>query len=255
MKLRRLPLIVLLLFPLFACTTVNQLPTLSSDMAQLKSEVSALNREVSRVKETNKPLRKELANLNVRMDAANTHLQEMRGQSDELQYVLQKRLKAMEERLALLEGGQGTSPNVADGDTALVPTPVPSEIPTILDPEEPYAVAYNIYKEKRYAESRDAFKKFLQRFPQTEYSDNAQFWIGESYYREENYEQAILAYEEAIKKYPQGNKIPDALLKQAHCFRALGDKTSSKIIFQRVIEQYPESPQAEIARRELKKAS
>jgi tol-pal system protein YbgF len=189
------------------------------------------------------------------MDDANTHLQAMRGQADELQYALQKTLKEMEERVALLERGKTALSNAADENSALVPTPLPSEIPTILDPEEPYAVAYNIYKEKRYAESRDAFKKFLHQFPQTEYSDNAQFWVGESYYKEENYEEAILAYEEAIKKYPQGNKIPDALLKQALCFRALGDKTSSKIIFQRVIEQYPESPQAEIARRELMKSS
>lgn len=255
MKFRKLSLLSLLLFSLSACSTVNQLPTLSSDMAQLRSEVSALNREVSRIKETNKPLRKELANLNLRTDDAETHLQEMRGQTDELQYALQKTFKDIEERLDLLERRQGASPNAGDEDTALVPAQLPSEIPTILDPEEQYAAAYTIHKEKRYAESRDAFKKFLQQFPQTEYSDNAQFWIGESYYREENYEEAILAYEEAIKKYPQGNKIPNALLKQAHCFRALGDQTSSNIIFQRVIEQYPESPQAEIARRELKKSS
>jgi tol-pal system protein YbgF len=254
MKFQRLLFPALLLFWLSACTTVNELPTLGSDVAQLRSDVSSLKQDVSRVEETNKPLRKELANLNLRMDETNTHLQEMRGQADELQFVLKRKLKEMEERLALLEQGNPAITNAGDGNTAPGPSTLPPDISTILDPEEPYAAAYNIYKENRYEASRDAFKKFLQQFPQTEYSDNAQFWIGESYYKEENYEEAILAYEEAIKKYPQGNKVPDALLKQALCFRALGDKTSSKIIFQKVIEQYPESPQAEIARNEVKKS-
>jgi len=252
MKLSRLSLLSLFPFLLSACTTVHQIP---SDVTWLKSEVAALKQQVSRLEAANKPLRKELANLNLRMDDANTNLQETRGQAEELQFLLQKTLKDMEQRLALLEGGKPTFSNATDENPALGPAPLPSEIPTILDPEEPYAAAYDTYKEKRYAASRDAFKKFLQQFPQTEYSDNAQFWIGESYYKEENYEEAILAYEEAIKKYPQGNKTPDALLKQALCFRALGDNTSSKIIFQRVIEQYPESPQAEIARRELRRSS
>jgi len=250
MKISRLSLLSVLLFPLSACTTVNQIP---SDIAALKSDVSVLKQQVSRLEAANKPLRKELANINLRMDDANTNLQETRGQVEDLQFLLQKTIKDMEERLALLERGNAAFSNATDEESATSPAAPPSESPPILDPEDPYAAAYNLYKEKRYAESRDAFKKFLQQFPQTEYSDNAQFWIGESYYKEENYEEAILAYEEAIKKYPQGNKIPDALLKQALCFRALGDQTSSKIIFQRVIEQYPKSPQAEIARKELKR--
>jgi tol-pal system protein YbgF len=124
-----------------------------------------------------------------------------------------------------------------------------------LDPEEIYAQAYNIYKEGRLTEAREAFTGFLRQFPNTEYSDNAQFWIGECHFKENNYEEAILAYEDVVAKYPAGNKVPDALLKQGLCFQELGDMVSSRIILQRIVENHPDSPQAEIAKSRLEKSN
>ena len=37
------------------------------------------------------------------------------------------------------------------------------------------------------------------------------------------------------------------------CFKALGDKDNARIILQRVIDKYPNTPQSDIARNELKK--
>ena len=93
--------------------------------------------------------------------------------------------------------------------------------------------------------------KFLQQFPQTEYSDNAQFWIGEAYFKEGKTEEAILAFEDVARKYPQGNKVPDALVRQGICFKVLGDKDNARIILQRVIDKYPNTPQSDMARKEL----
>jgi TolA-binding protein len=59
-------------------------------------------------------------------------------------------------------------------------------------------------------------------------------------------------FEEVIKKYPQGNKLPDALLKQAFSFIALSDTNSAKLLLQKIIDRYPTSEQAEIARAKLK---
>jgi tol-pal system protein YbgF len=235
---------------------VDQLAILSSDVNTLKSEVSDLKKEMASLKEINKPLRKNLAKLSLRIDDIKTDIQELRGQGDENQHALQKKLRGMEERVARLEQNKPTPSTSAREISASLPIPPsPPEAPRLLDPEELYANAYSIYKNGRYPDAREAFLKFLHQFPQTEFSDNAQFWVGECYYREEEYEKAILAYEEVVKKYPQGNKVPDALLKQGICFRVLGDKTSSQIILQRVIENYSNLPQAEIARKELEKSS
>jgi FimV-like protein len=60
-----------------------------------------------------------------------------------------------------------------------------------------------------------------------------------------------LEYEKAIAKYPEGDKIPAALFKQALAFIELGDKTNARSLLRRVIERYPHSDQAEMAKKKL----
>ena len=119
------------------------------------------------------------------------------------------------------------------------------------DKESVYAAAYETFKEGKYEKARMEFQNFLNQFPNTEYSDNAQFWIGESYYLEKKYEKAILEYEKVAKNYPQGDRVPYALMKQGFSFLELGDKSSARIILQQVIRDYPNTNQAEIARSKL----
>ena len=83
----------------------------------------------------------------------------------------------------------------------------------------------------------------LNNYPDSEYSDNARFWIAESYY-EGNYEDAILAYEELFKKNPQSDKIAGAMLKQGSAFYELNDKKTGNIVLEKLIEKFPDSEQA-----------
>lgn len=114
-----------------------------------------------------------------------------------------------------------------------------------------YNSAYDAFKEEKYEKSREEFQDFLKQYPSTEYSDSAQFWIGESYYFERRYEQAILEYEKVLKNYPQGNKAPNALLKQGFSFLNIGDKSSAKLLLEQVAKDYPGTNQARIARAKL----
>lgn len=114
-----------------------------------------------------------------------------------------------------------------------------------------YGAAYATLKEGHYEKSRTEFQSFLQKYPGTELSDNAQFWIGESYFFEGKFEKAILEYEKVIKKYPEGDKVSQALLKQGLSFAQLGDKASARIILQQVIKDYPNTSPARTARAKL----
>jgi tol-pal system protein YbgF len=119
------------------------------------------------------------------------------------------------------------------------------------DKEKAYSAAYQIFQEGLYSKARTEFQEFLASYPDSEYSDNAQFWIGECYFFEQKYESAILEYEKVTKNYPNGNKVPYALLKQGLSFLKLGDKTSAKLLLQEVIKNYPNTSQARIARSNL----
>lgn len=222
---------------LSACASTTELDSLRSQVSVLQQDVAKLNERNKQSASTNLKIEEELK----------ADLQEVRAQVDQNQFAVEKQLKEIKQQLAALGGGK--TAGAASGDAALM-TPPPA-----LDPEEVYNEAYSFYKQGKLPESRQAFQAFLTQFPQTEYSDNAQFWIGECFFKEGKYEEAILAYEDVVKKYPRGNKVPDALLKQGLCFGALGDKTSSRILFQRVIDRFPQTPQAETARREIAKLS
>ncbi len=83
---------------------------------------------------------------------------------------------------------------------------------------EVYRSAYETYQKGDIEGARRKFEAFLKQYPNTELSDNAQFWIGETYYAKKDYEKAILEYEKVIAKYPEGDKVSAAMLKQAPPF-------------------------------------
>jgi tol-pal system protein YbgF len=119
------------------------------------------------------------------------------------------------------------------------------------DKESLYAAAYELFREAKYDKSREAFENLLKQYPDTEFSDNAQFWIGECYYFEKKYEKAIIEYEKVTKNFPEGNKVHYAILKQGLSFLKLGDKASAKLLLQQVIKDFPNTSQSRIARSKL----
>ena len=167
---------------------------------------------------------------------------DMRNQYDQLS----SRIKAMEN---LFEIGSGAS-QAPKGEKA-VSDDSKNAVPGKTEKELAYDSAYDAFKEEKYDKAREGFQNFLMKYPNTEYSDSAQFWIGESYYFERKYEQAILEYEKVIKDYPQGNKVPSALLKQGFAFLNLGDKASAKLLLEQVAKNYPGTNQARMARAKL----
>ena len=66
------------------------------------------------------------------------------------------------------------------------------------------------------------------------------------------FEKAILSYQEVIKKYPKGNKVANAMIRQALAFYEIKDKTSARLLLKKVIKQYPKSNEAKIAKAKLK---
>jgi tol-pal system protein YbgF len=114
-----------------------------------------------------------------------------------------------------------------------------------------YKGAYETYLKGDTEGARKKFEAFLKQYPNTELSDNAQFWIAETYFVKKDYERAILEYEKVMVKYPEGDKVPDALFKQALAFLELGDKANARNLLRRVIDRYPQSNQADPARKRL----
>lgn len=127
----------------------------------------------------------------------------------------------------------------------------PAEPVASADKTSKYKAAYNMFNVEKYKEARQMFGAFLKEFPNDELSDNAQFWIAETYYREKDFEGAIFEYEVLLKKYPNSQKTSSALLKQGLSFVEMGDKKTGKIILEQLIERYPDSKEADPAKKKI----
>lgn len=106
---------------------------------------------------------------------------------------------------------------------------------------------------KRYADARAAWTELLNKFPKSEYADNARYWIGESYYAEKDFASAILEYDKVVRDYPGQDKVPAALLKQGMAFLEIGEKEGGVATLQDVVKKFPKSEEAKKAKERLSK--
>ena len=217
-------------------------------LENLQSEIRTLSTSLEEYKDFSKRPSKEVGRVKEDVEARLKVLEEKRKTLEERNAAQEQKLREVEERLKGLEGKlkQGEWERSARAKEASSETKGLSAGMGDL-----YKDAYEALQKGNYEKARKKFEAFLKQYPNTELSGNAQFWIGETYYQKKDFERAILEYEKTITKYPEGGKISAALFKQALAFLELGDKTNARNLLKRIIEKFPHSDQAELARKKL----
>ncbi len=119
--------------------------------------------------------------------------------------------------------------------------------------EENYNKCLTKFRKGDYNKSVICFQKFIKKFKNHKLIPNAYFWIGECYFKQGNFLKAIDNYDIVLTKYPKSIKIPSALLKEGMAFYYMKDKEGAKIFLKKVINEYPNTPQAQYAKSFLKK--
>lgn len=258
-----------------------------SQVARLEKNINEKLKEVDdRLQTESKPLRRNQAAVGAQLDRIELELGRLNGQFEEAAAMnarqgervselqqrqmtstlemkkalddLQSRLNRVVEYLGLHElvisrGGQATEEKKAqEGEKVSAPVQTAVEQGPS-SAEELYGKTFELFRAGKFQEARAGFATYLERYPETDLADNAQFWLGESYYAEKRYREAIAAYEKTIKQYPKSDKVSSALLKQGMAFLQLGDTTAAKILLKKVVKGYPESNQARIAQSKLAK--
>ena len=190
----------------------------------------------------------------------------------------------LDQRLSEMRGGQAGLPADAAGRTPETRfTPTPSEpaqdLPEVREPVESqsavtaiaapevqsqagpatelqakaaYDQAFQALKELRYADAAESFQSFLERYPTSEYADNAQYWLGESYYVTRNYDIALDAFQGLMDRYPESPKVPDALLKIGYTHYELEQWDQARAALTQVQELYPDTTLARLAENRLR---
>ena len=115
-----------------------------------------------------------------------------------------------------------------------------------------YDQAFQALKELRYADAAEAFQAFRDQYPGSDYADNAQYWLGESYYVTKNFDIALEAFRDLLADFPDSPKAPDALLKIGYTHYELEQWDQARSALTQVQEQYPDSTLSRLAENRLR---
>ena len=126
------------------------------------------------------------------------------------------------------------------GETSGADEPqTPTIAAAVPDPVDLYNQAYTDYTQMRYPLAVSGFKDVIQRFPESDLADNAQYWIGECHLAQRQYKEALEAFEEVLYDYPDSNKLAESGYRRAHALEGLGRRDDAIAQLEFVIEQYP----------------
>jgi tol-pal system protein YbgF len=105
------------------------------------------------------------------------------------------------------------------------------------------------FKQRDYEAALAGFRLFIELHGQSSLAANAQYWIGECQFRMRRYKDALDSFYNVLMYYPLSPKLPASTLKLGQIYAKLGDHEKARMMFDRVIDQYPGSSEAELAQK------
>ncbi|MEZ4332938.1 MAG: tol-pal system protein YbgF [Myxococcota bacterium] len=116
-----------------------------------------------------------------------------------------------------------------------------------------YQKALDAWRRDDFKGCIDQFTSFLQVHPSSSYADDAAYWLADCTYNTREYKRAVVRFNAVVNVYPDSPKAPDALYRQGESLLKLGPKfhEAARTVFKRVQQEYPESPRAAEAKRQL----
>jgi tol-pal system protein YbgF len=128
----------------------------------------------------------------------------------------------------------------------VAPAPAASPVNTAEQQAE-YEKALAILREGRYVEAATAFNRFLEKYPGSAYSDNAYYWLGETYYVTRDFDRSLAAFKQLVEAYPMSPKLPGARLKIGYIYYEKQDWAAARKELGSLVTGYPGSTEARLA--------
>ncbi len=130
---------------------------------------------------------------------------------------------------------------------------LPQDVTAEVEPDRVYSATYNDYLMGNYSLAVSGFQDFLANFPDSEYADNAAYYLGDSYLKQGRHELALQAFDQVINLYPKGDKTPVAYYKKALALEEMQRLDQAIDTLKKLVRLHSKSPEAELAKQQLAK--
>jgi len=207
-----------------------------AEINKLQDSLYYLNQTVAHLDTTvgarSAPVRASAATSEARLDEIQTRLEILESLVKENRYKIAQ--------FSLRGGGMaaGRDTSSAMGDTTMAQASVATHV---------YETAYMDFTRGDYVSAIDGFREFVRRFPMTDFSDDAQFMIAQSFYTQRDYPNAIIEFRKVVDSYPSGDKVPEAMYRLGLSYQEIDDTDTARQYFKILVNRYPNSPESKRA--------
>jgi tol-pal system protein YbgF len=237
-----------------ALLTAAPLRAANKDMERLQVQIAVLQGQLAELQRSTEASRGELRRLGELVAEQNALLKKDAQDQRTYEEAMMTALKDVTDRLAEVAEqfqslratgvppAEGSPADVGAGTSPAGPPPAPREL---------YQQAYADFARGNYDLAVQAFQEYLKSYPETDYTDNAQYWIGECLYGKKAFDQAIEAWNVLLRDYPSSDKIPDARMKKGMAFEKLGRRSQALVEYRYVVDRFPNTTAARLAKERL----
>ncbi|GIU35746.1 tol-pal system protein YbgF [Shewanella schlegeliana] len=183
-----------------------------------------------------------------RLETLQQEVLDLRGLSEQQSYQIEQMLQRQRQ---LYEDIANLSSKPAAA-VAVDTTSSSSTVSSSLGETASYEQAVNlVLKEKKYEAAIPAFAQFIERYPNSSYAPNANYWLGQLLYNKNEFAGATKAFTTVVEKYKDSGKRGESLVKLGMIAEKTGDKVKAKAYYQKVTQEYANSAAARIALQQL----
>jgi tol-pal system protein YbgF len=130
-------------------------------------------------------------------------------------------------------------------------TPAPPVATTPGSPTRLYDMAWADYTAGSYDLAIEGFTSYVRSFPRSEFADNAQYYIGESYFQRGRLAEAVEAFGQVISTYPRSDVVGQAYYKRGLSYERLNQPDRAREAYEFLVKTTPDSDAGRLAKQRL----
>lgn len=195
---------------------------------------------LSSTRDAIRQMRSDLGGELVAVQQSLVQIQELTGQSQRRLNELRRQLDDRTEQFIPVDSGP--TPILRPDTGAVVPqTPTPDQL---------FQASLRELQRGSRTTARAGFQEYLRTYPTHAQVHAGLYWVGETFGRE-NPDSARTYYEQVVARFASSPHAPTSLYKIGLLSEQSGDRGAARAAYQRVIDRYPRTDEAELARQRL----
>ncbi|MCW8346543.1 tol-pal system protein YbgF [Vibrio sp. ZSDZ65] len=240
---------------LAAKAPVTDLSTATSSSATVASVASAHaatnETDIQRLERLLQNRNRVQAQMQQQLDEMTQEISTLRGELERNSYNMDQMVQRQRELFIEIDKlrSQASVAAVAPAAKAAEST---GKFSTNVDEQTAYQNAVDLILKKRdYAGAIAAFKQFQKDYPESTFAPNTHYWLGQLYFAKRQDSEAEASFK-AVLAFKDSNKRADALVKLGDLAKRGNNATQAKQYYQQVVDEYPASSSAKVAKSNLK---